>query len=136
MRNRILTIGTMGLAGLVMGGLMALPVTANAAGAKDQVVKRDEDTPDVVLVTDDDDDDNDGPGARGTHTNTNTNGNTGTNTNTRTGTATNTRTGTRSGRDDSWTNARKDLTNDGPGKGNVDHSRNHTNDLTRHNTRG
>jgi hypothetical protein len=139
MRNRILTIGTMGLAGLVMGGLMALPVTANAAGVKDQVVKRDEDTPDVVLVTDDDDD-NDGPGARGTHTNTNTNGNTGTHTNTgtntKTGTATNTRTGTRSGRDDSWTNSRKDLTDDGSGKGNVDHSRNHTNDQSRHNTRG
>ncbi len=70
MRTKILTIGTMGLAGLVAGGLMALPMTANAASGKDQVVKRDEDTPDVVLVTDDDDDD--GPGAKGTGTHTNT----------------------------------------------------------------
>ena len=30
----------------------------------------------------------------------------------------------------------KDLTNDGPGKNNVDDSRGHTNDGSRHNTRG
>ncbi len=135
MRINILSIGTLGLAGLVTTGLMALPLTANAATGKDQVIKRDDDTPDVVLVTDDDDDD-DGRQARDTHTNTNTNGNTGTSTNTKTGTNTNTRTGTRSGRDDSWTNARKDFTSDGPGRGNVDDSRNHTNDGSRHNTRG
>jgi hypothetical protein len=121
MRTKILTIGTMGLAGLVAGGLMALPVTATAVGGKDQVVKRDEDTPDVVLVTDDDDDD-------GTDTNT-SNG-------TNTGTQTNTRTGTRSGRDNSWTRARKDFTKDGPGGRKVDWSQNHTNDMSRHNTRG
>lgn len=130
MRTKILTIGTMGLAGLVAGGLMALPMTANAASGKDQVVKRDEDTPDVVLVADDDDDD--GPGAKGTGTHTNTGGGTGTHTNTNT----NTRTGTRSGRDNSRGHVRKDLTNDGPGSGKVDHSRNHTNDGSRHNTRG
>jgi len=126
MRTNILTIGTMGLAGLVAGGLMAFPITATAAGSKDQVVKRDEDTPDVVLVSDDDDDD--GPGAKGTGTHTNTG--------TQTGTNTNTRTGTRSGRDNSWTNARKDFTKDGPGDRKVDHSRNQTNDWSRHNTRG
>lgn len=140
MRTNILTIGTMGLAGLVAGGLMAFPITASAAGSKDQVVKRDEDTPDVVLVTDDDDDD--GPGAKGTGTHTNTGGGNGngthtnTNTGTHTGTNTNTRTGTRSGRDNSWTHARKDFTKDGPGDRKVDHSRNQTNDWSRHNTRG
>ena len=30
----------------------------------------------------------------------------------------------------------RDLTDDGPGRGTVDHSRHHTNDGTRHNTRG
>ncbi len=132
MRTKILTIGTMGLAGLVAGGLMALPMTANAASGKDQVVKRDEDTPDVVLVTDDDDDD--GPGAKGTGTHTNTGGGTGTHT--RTGTNTHTRTGTRSGRDNSWSHVRKDFTKDGPGGRKVDHSGNQTNDRSRHNTRG
>ena len=130
MRTNILTIGTMGLAGMVAGGLMALPMTANAAGAKDQIVKRDEDTPDVVLVTDDDDDD--GPGAKGTGTNSNTN----TGGHTKTGTNTNTRTGTRSGRDNSRSRAGKDFTKDGPGGRKVDHSRNQTNDRSRHNTRG
>src|SRR5687768_13003489 len=76
MRINILSIGTLGVAGLVTTGLMALPLTANAATGKDQVLKRDDDTPDVVLVTDDDDDD-DGRQARDTHTNTNTDGNTG-----------------------------------------------------------
>ena len=131
MRTKLLTIGTMGLAGLVAGGLMALPMTASAAGAKDQYVKRDEDTPDVVLVTDDDDDD-DGPLARDTGTNTNTNTGGGTNT----GTNTNTRTGTRSGRDNSWTRARKDFTKDGAGDRKVDWSQNRTNDRSRRNTRG
>ncbi len=131
MRTNMLTIGTMGLAGLVAGGLMAFPITASAAGSKDQVVKRDEDTPDVVLVTDDDDDD-DGPGARGTGTNTNTNTGGGT----KTGTNTNTRTGTRSGRDNSWTHARKDFTKDGPGGKTRDWSQNQTNDASRYDTRG
>jgi hypothetical protein len=127
MRINILTIGALGVAGLVTTGLMALPITAQAMDGKDQVIKRDDDTPDIVLVADDDDDD-DGARAHGTHTNTHTgtHGNNHTNTNT----------GTRSGRDHSHGGPRVDHTNDGPGKGNVDHSRNHTNDGTRHNTRG
>ena len=55
MKRTTLTVGSVGIAGLVTTGLLALPV--NAALADDTAVKRDEDTPDVVLVADDDDDD-------------------------------------------------------------------------------
>ena len=127
-------VATMGLAGLVTTGLLTFQITAASAGTDDQGLKRDDDTPDVVVVTDDDDDDDTGLGKRH-HTNTNTSG--GTQTRTR-GTHTNdqTRTGRASGRDHSRDRVVKDWTHDGAGKVRVDWSQNHTNDRSRHNTRG
>jgi len=128
MRIKTLTIGTMGLAGLVTTGLLAFPVASAVAGddSSQTVFKRDDDAQEVVLVADDDDDDTN---ARGTHTNTNTNGNTGTHTRTR---------GSHHSRDRDHSRGQqvRDHTSDGPGRGNVDHSRRHTNDRSRHNTRG
>ena len=65
-------------------------------------------------------------------TSTGTGNNTGSD-NTRTNTGTRTRGGDT---DHSRIKKVKDLTNDGPGQDNVDDSRGHTNDGTRHNTRG
>ncbi len=69
MRTKTLTIGTMGLAGVVTTGLFAFPLSAAFAGDDDAAVKRNDDTPDLVLVADDDDDDTN---ARGTHSQTRT----------------------------------------------------------------
>ena len=121
--------------------VLAWPAEASGAGAQ-LAFKREQDTADVVLVTDDDDPDDDGPQAADTHTRTGAGTSTGTSTGTRTGAATDTRgdhtrTGARSGRDDSRTGrAVVDWTNDGPGPKVRDWTRNHTNDNTRHNTRG
>lgn len=127
MKITTLRVGTLGVAGLVATGLLALPISAATAG-DDQVLKRDDDTPDVVLVDDSDDDDDTGLAGRdGTNTNT---GADGTNTND------DTRTGANSGRDRSWAKQRKDFTQDGAGERRVDWSQNQTNDRSRHNTRG
>lgn len=131
---RSLKIGTLALAGTVTAGLMAVPMAASVAFANDDAVKRDEDTPDVVMALDDDDDD-DG--------NTNTGTNTG-NTNTGTGTssgdqndATNSRvTNVTRDNDLSRSDLTRDVTNDGPGDNNRDGSRHHTNDASRNDTRG
>ena len=56
MTRTTLTLGSVGIAGLVTTGLLALPV-ASAFAADDAALKRDEDTPDVVLVADEDVDD-------------------------------------------------------------------------------
>jgi hypothetical protein len=127
MKITTLRVGTLGVAGLVTTGLLALPLSAATAG-DDQILKRDDDTPDVVLV--DDSDDGDDTGLAGRDDNTNTSTGAGTNTND------NTRTGARSGRDRSWAKQRKDLTRDGAGERRVDWSQNKTNDRSRHNTRG
>ncbi|WP_243060739.1 hypothetical protein [Nocardioides sp. SR21] len=123
--NTLLKTGTVGLAGLVVAGLVAWPATSASAKDDQVAAKRDDDTQ-VVVTTVDDDDDGDDTGLKGTNTNTRTN----------TNGATNTRTGTNSGHDNSRSGSVRDLTSDGPGRGNVDHSRNDTNDRTRHNTRG
>ena len=127
--NTTLKTGTVGLASLVVAGVIAWPAASASAKGDDQVAaKRDDDTH-AVVTTVDDDDDGDDTGLKGTNTHTNTNG--GTNTSTNTGA----NTGTRGGDDSHGGNVR-DLTSDGPGSGNLDHSRHHTNDGTRHNTRG
>src|SRR4051812_29141629 len=125
--NKLMTTGTLGLAGLVTTGLIAWQAPAFAdhgaddRGADDRghhhgkAFKRDDDSQVVVTTVNDDDDT-----GLGRHTRTRT----------RDGAA-----DTR-GRDHSRGHAVRDLTNDGPGVGNVDRSRHHTNDGTRHNTRG
>lgn len=122
-----LSAGTLGLAGLVTAGLLAMPATATSAGAADdQYLKRDDDTPDIVLVADDDDDDD--TNARD-NTNTNTQGQTRTRTNDNTGT------GAATGRDKSRERLQRDFTQDGPGAQKRDFSARHTNDRSRNNTR-
>jgi len=137
--NKLITTSTLGLAGLVATGLVAWqapmafgddaddrPTHSDTNSGK--AFKRDDDSQVLVTTVDDDDDDDTGLNK---HTRTNTNTNTGTNTNTNTGTR------TRGGNTDhSRSGSVRDLTSDGPGSGNVDRSRHHTNDGTRHNTRG
>jgi hypothetical protein len=128
--NKMITIGTVGLASLVSTGLMTFQAQTAFAGQgsddRQQAFKRDDDTPDVVMTVDDNDDDDTGLGQRDTNTGT------GTGTNTNGGTST----GVSRDRDNSRGNHVRDLTNDGPGRNNVDHSRHQTNDGTRHDTRG
>jgi hypothetical protein len=137
MRTNILSLGTLGIAGLVTAGLLSLPATG--AFADQDAVKRDEDTPDLVLVADDDDDDTN---ARDGDTSTNSGTNTGN---------TNTNTGTRSGDQNDPTNSRftkvsrdqdrsradktRDRTRDGAGQSKRDWSQNRTNDRSRNDTR-
>ncbi|GAA4382175.1 hypothetical protein [Nocardioides caricicola] len=124
-----ITTGTVGLAGLVVAGVIAWP-TASANAQDDQLAaKREDDTPALVTTVDDDDDGDDtGLKATNTATQDQTQG--------QTRTRDNTGTGTRTGQDNSRDRSVRDLTSDGPGKGNVDQTRNDTNDGTRHNTRG
>jgi hypothetical protein len=140
MNTKLLSLGTLSVAGVVAAGALAFPTAA--AWSDDDAVKRDEDTPDVVLVADDDDDDT---GARGDATNT---GNTNTGTNTGN---TNTGTGTSSGDQNDGTNSRstavsrdrdrsrgdktRDQTLDGAGSQKRDWSANQTNDRSRNDTR-
>ena len=129
--NTLLKTGTIGLASLVTAGVVAWQApTALAQDDDPAATKRDDDTHVVVTTVDDDDDDD--TGLKGTNTSTQTRNGVDTNTN---NTGTNTRT-----RGDDTDNSRhqqvRDLTSDGPGSGNVDHSRHDTNDGTRHNTRG
>ena len=130
MKTNPLAVGTLGIAGLLAGGALAFPATGTFADR--DAVKRDEDTPDIVLVADDDDDD--------------TNSNSGTNTGN-----TNTGTGTNSGDQNDPTNSRqsavsrdrdlsrsdktRDFTRDGAGDRKRDWSQNRTNDRSRNDTR-
>lgn len=154
--RRLLSVSTLGLASLVAVGLLTLQ--GGAASAKDDsvqqdplknMVKRDEDTPDIVMDDEQDDDDDD-TGASQTRTRTgglNTSGSTRTNgvdtsghtregARDHTGDDTNSRhTSVSRDRDRSRGDLTTDMTSDGPGRNNVDHSRNHTNDHSRHDTR-
>lgn len=128
--NTLLKTGTIGLASLVTAGVVAWQApTALAQDDDPAATKRDDDTHVVVTTVDDDDDDDTGLDGTGTQTRTN-----GVDTNTN-NTSTHTRT-RGNDRDDSRHQQVRDLTNDGAGSGNVDHSRHDTNDGTRHNTRG
>ncbi|WGX99028.1 hypothetical protein [Nocardioides sp. L-11A] len=137
-----LMLAVSGLAGVTATGVAVsvLAWPAQAGGETKVAVKREQDTPDIVLVADDDDPDGDDLRARAADDDTNA-----TNEDTRTANTANTantrsdrsRTGNRSGRDNSRTGrAKVDWTNDGPGPKTRDWSRNHTNDRSRNNTRG
>lgn len=130
MRNTI-TISGIGIAGLVTTGLLALPLTS--ATAEDTAVKRDEDTPDVVLVADEDDDDTvdrvAATRSRDSSRSRNTSGvdsNDGTNSR---------HTAVSRDRDRSRGDKTKDQTLDGPGGKKRDWSANRTNDRSRNDTR-
>ncbi len=56
--KKLLSISTLGLAGVVGAGLLALPGATITAGADEEVaVKREDNVAELVLVSDDDDDD-------------------------------------------------------------------------------
>ncbi|MGH3360859.1 MAG: hypothetical protein ACRDOM_00240 [Nocardioides sp.] len=130
MKVNTLATGTLGLAGLVTVGLLSLPGVTT--WADDQAVKRDEDTPELVLVDDDDDDDTNS--RSGTNT-----GNTNTGTATRSGdqndpTRSNFTNVSRDGEPSRWDKTR-DRTRDGAGASKRDWSGNGTNDRSRNDTR-
>lgn len=123
--KKLLPIGTLGLAGLVGAGLMALPGATVAAGSDEEVAtKREDSATELVLVADDDDDDDTG--------------------NTNTGSSLSTSDGTRSNftavsrdRDVSRSDKTKDFTLDGAGDTRTrDWTANRTNDRSRNDTRG
>lgn len=128
--NKLMTTGTLGLASLVTTGLVAWQVPSAFAdhgsddrggddhGHHGKAFKREDDSQAVLTTVADDDDDDTGD-------------DTGIGGQTRTRTRTRTR-----GDDDSRGRIVRDLTDDGPGRGHVDHFRHHTNDGTRHDTRG
>ena len=127
--NKLVTIGSLGLAGLVTTGLIAFQ--APGAVADDSVYKRDDSQPDVVMTVDDDDDDDTNANTRDTN-----NGDTFTGQSRSTNDGTNSRfTGVSRDRDHSRSDLTKDFTKDGPGAGTRDHSANHTNDASRNDTR-
>lgn len=124
--KKLLPIGTLGLAGLVGAGLMALPGTTVAASVDEEAaIKREDSATELVLVSDDDDDDDTG------------------NTDTNTGASLSTNDGTRSNftavsrdRDLSRSDKTKDFTFDGPGDTRTrDLTANRTNDRSRNDTR-
>lgn len=134
MKLRTLTIT--GTAGLIATGLLALPVAAFAD--RDQMFKRDDDTPGVTQVPDDLDDEDDltRMGVARADRDTRT-GKREKNTRTRdkfTRSKDRSRTGSRSGRDNSRNKKVRDWTRDG-GDRTRDRSRNSTNDRSRNNTR-
>lgn len=134
MRKKPVVVAASGLVGLMASGLtVSLLAWPSEAGTQDLAVKREEDTPDIVLVNDDDDDDtrDDSVRARAaadtdTRTGVSRSGNSGDRS----------RTGARSGRDDSRSGrAVRDWTHDGVGPVKRDWSANRTNDRSRNNTR-
>lgn len=129
--NRLMTTGTLGLAALVTTGLVAwqAPAIADHGSDDNQAFKRHDDGQVLVTTVDDDDDDDTGLGHQ-TRTRTRGGDDTGTHTRTRGGDHSRTR------GDHSRGGSVRDLTDDGPGRHHVDHSRHHTNDGTRHDTRG
>lgn len=132
--SKTLRLSVMALVGATAAGVIGFTAPALAHESGDGLAyKRDDESGKVVTTADDDDDDR-----AFKHTNTGTNTNTGgTNTNTNTNTGTNTGTRTRGANTDhSRVRKVKDWTRDGSGKRHVDHSRHHTNDRSRHNTRG
>lgn len=132
-----------GIAGLVTTGLLALPIAAFATDG-DQAMKRDEDTPDVVLVADEDDDDTNGAASNSggdSNTGANTGGNSGDNSNTGSSRSTNDNTasnftGVSKDNDLSRSDKTRDKTQDGPGGTKRDWSGNKTNDASRNDSRG
>lgn len=151
--SKALRLSTMALVGATAAGVIGFtaPAMADDSGSG-TAFKREDDTGQVITTKHGSDDDDDDDADTSTGTSAATGGDTGTSltstgsdsTSTGTGsstsadqTMTNTGTRTRGGDTDHSRVAKvKDLTKDGPGKRAVDHSRGHTNDGSRHNTRG
>jgi len=134
MKTSLLATGTLGLAGLVTTGLIAFSVPTaiadTADGLDDMVLKRDDDTPDVVMTVDDDDDDDTGASTR---TRTGTQSQTG-DSRSRADDTDSRMTDVSRDRDRSRGDLTKDFTRDG-GDRTRDWSKNQTNDQSRNDTR-
>jgi hypothetical protein len=129
--KKLLPVGTLGVAGLLGAGLLAMPGAAGSAapGGTDAFLKRDEDVSEVVLVADDDGDDtNDRTRSRDTRSR-----NTGVSRSTRDHTRSNFTRVSRD-RDLSRSDKTRDWTRDG-GDRTRDHSQNRTNDRSRNDSR-
>lgn len=120
-------------AGLVTTGLLALPISS-AFASDDMAMKRPDDAPDLVLVTDDDDADDLNAGTNSADSdNTNSADTSGVNSNDGTGSGF---TGVSRDRDNSQGDKSRDWTKDGAGDSKRDFSANRTNDRSRNDTRG
>ena len=130
--RKTISLGTVGIAGIVTTGLLTLPVSS-AMADDGTAIKRDEDTTDVVLVTDEDDDNqldrmagtNSGGGTNSGYTS-------GVNSNDGTGSG---HSAVSRDRDRSRGDLTRDRTRDGAGDRKRDWSGNHTNDRSRNDTR-
>lgn len=138
--SKALRLSALAIAGATATGLIGYTAPALADdGPSGVAYKRDDESGKVITTADLDDDDDQAFKHTNTGTNTNTGGGTNTNTNTNGTGANGTNTGTRTrGANTDHSRARvvKDFTRDGSGKRHVDHTRDHTNDRSRHNTRG
>ena len=136
--SKALRLSVMALVGATAAGVIGFtaPAMAEDDNGGSLAFKREDDGGHVVTTKHGGDDDDDDNATNGTNTNTGA----GTSTGTGSGSgAADTNTGTNTNganTDHSRVKKVKDLTNDGPGRNNVDHSRGHTNDGSRHNTRG
>ncbi|MGD9961288.1 hypothetical protein [Nocardioides sp.] len=123
--KKLISTAVLGVAGLTSLGLLSLQTTQTSAQPKDEFVKREEDTPSLVLVADDDDDD----------TNDNSRSRTGKSRDTGDHTRSNFTAVSRD-RDKSRGDKTRDWTKDGKGPQKRDWSANKTNDRSRNDTRG
>ena len=135
MKRTTLTLSSVGIAGLVTTGLLALPISS-AFADDDTAIKRDEDTPDVVLVADEDDDDT-ADRMAGTNSGGDTNSRSRDTSGVNSGDGTNSRsTAVSRDRDRSRGDKTRDFTRDGAGDDRSrDWSANRTNDRSRNDTR-
>ena len=125
--KKLLPLGTLGLAGLVGAGLLAMPGATVAAGLDDEVAtKREDGVTELVLVDDDDDDDTaDDTASRNTGLSRSTNDHTRSNF-----------TRVSRDRDLSRSDKTRDFTFDGPGATRTrDWTAQRTNDRSRNDTR-
>lgn len=130
MQRTTVTFGSVGITGLVTTALLAWPVTS-AFADDDTAIKRDEDTPDFVLVADEDDDDTADRVAAGGDTDTRSRNTSGADSNDGTHSR---HTGVSRDRDRSRGDKTRDWTRDG-GDRTRDHSAAQTNDRSRNDTR-
>jgi hypothetical protein len=131
--KRLMSAATIGVTGLVTVGLLSLQ-----SGAAAEDAKREDDSVELALTSDDDDADGDDTNGDDptTQTNGDTNGDTGTGFSKSTNDNTNSRfTGVSRDRDNSRSDKTRDWTRDGGGTRTRDHSGNQTNDRSRNDTR-
>ena len=122
--KKLLSLSTLGITGLVTVGLLAFSPVASTAN--DDLAKRDEDTPDLVLVSDDDDDDTNKDTDTGNDTNTGFSKSTNDNTNSRFTKVSRDRDKSRSDKTRDWTRDGGDRTRDWSARKTNDKSRNDT----------